>query len=883
MRYASKINTHGLGAVRYQDFKRILRETPISLERLIAGEPGPDDGGGADADFIAVSSVPLAKLAQEGGSVSLQEKPRFTEETARLNKRLGERPNDLAAWTELIKLQDDLIRPDDQAKMSLLTAVNEKRQSIYEAALREFPNNVNLLSGYMRVCQELWDTATLLTRWDRILKSHSHSITLWKQYLDFRQTNSSTFTVTSCIELYETCIDIMRSDIRTDMERREEILLHALTRACSLLAQSGFIERAVALYQAMIEFNCFCPPAFTTQSYEQRMGMFEGFWDSELPRFGEEGALGWASSLMQDPSSMDFSCLPEGDFTIGNADPISAFHREETIREFHNWLPLRGSEDDEPDDPYRAVLYEDVSTLMFEATLPQTRHQLVHNLLHLLAVQLNSGVSSNAEFFQDPFVHSEHANYSAANLFWPVEKHALQHPTEVLSTEQGQATLESDPFSVPIKTYPQSTSTTFGASAWFRQWTPQDAKVFQDSGFQRKEFVRNIFLQSQNMLASIPDLMPLLIAFESGCDGFSGTKRAQKTAKSLLSTDRMNLSLWNAFAQTEIGRGKTAEARKVYETALSSYRSFPAENQRESPLLYFMMADMEYQAGFPDKSLSILVHFALDETGQISEELPKPTVVLKARKALGQRLEILVASASGLALGPNERALLDALSCYGLLEYLAQGWKDAQRIYEQVLDSLRARDSSPTVLEEVVFEEYIRLLFQHARSGATFKPGLMRDIAERGLARFPCNILILTMYGWNEARTKMDNRVRRLLDLQLSKSPSHILWTFAIWAELHQRQVYNVNLVRSLFERALACPSSKHSVSLWYLYIQFEQREGDLGKVKTLFFRAIQECPWKLYMLPFHRIRAAFDDDEVKDIVNLMEEKELRVRTTLEA
>jgi hypothetical protein len=37
---------------------------------------------------------------------------------------------------------------------------------------------------------------------------------------------------------------------------------------------------------------------------------------------------------------------------------------------------------------------------------------------------------------------------------------------------------------------------------------------------------------------------------------------------------------------------------------------------------------------------------------------------------------------------------------------------------------------------------------------------------------------------------------------------------------------------------------SKHSISLWYLYIAFEILQNNVTKAKTLFFRAIRECPW---------------------------------------
>jgi hypothetical protein len=67
-----------------------------------------------------------------------------------------------------------------------------------------------------------------------------------------------------------------------------------------MMNDSGYNEKAIALFQAIIEFNCFIPPAFQAQTFEQRRSMLEGFWESECPRFGELGAKGWAESLLYD-------------------------------------------------------------------------------------------------------------------------------------------------------------------------------------------------------------------------------------------------------------------------------------------------------------------------------------------------------------------------------------------------------------------------------------------------------------------------------------------------------------------------------------------------------------------------------------------------------
>ncbi|KNC97470.1 uncharacterized protein SPPG_07387 [Spizellomyces punctatus DAOM BR117] len=871
----------GFGKIRYEDFRRSLRKEPVTLERLLADVVTTDDTGN-DSTFIAFPSAVNDEPSKNVGKIDTpHENPEFVRKTADFNKRLQEEPHNLSLWLNFIALQDELAK-DQQEKSKLRAAISEKKQSIYEKALKEFPDNEDLLSGYMTTCQETWEATKLLTKWDRILKRNTSSIKLWKQYLDFRQTNYSTFNVAGCIELYENCIHILMRDTSTAVARREEIMLHIFTRACFLLGQSGFMERAVALFQAMIEFTGFCPPAFTNQTFVERLAMFGAFWESEMPRIGEEGAEGWSASLLKEaqllpppPSEEDAASTKMGE------DDFESWLNSETQEEYLHWQPSRSTEDEELDDPYRAVLFEDISSLMFDITLENTRRQLIYNFLQFLSVPVNGGISSNHIFFQESFLHAEFANPVQSARFWPstsLPKIDTNSPSDSASTESNCGI-----FRVPLAVFPQTMDTLFGGDHWFRVWGSEEADTVRRIGVGRHQFIRNVLQQAQTISPPDPHLMPLLLILESGFN----LKSAQKSAKVLLKTERMNLSLWNTYAQIEVSRGHLSEARKVYMTALMSYQSFPKQQQLDAPHLYRMLADLEFEARRPERALRILAAFGAEEAipGEDGEVSLAPTTLLRARKGYSQRLEVLISTANPAVLDTTAYSLLTILTCYGLMEYLSQGLEEAQRLYQQVLETFRQNiheGETATVLEEAVYEGYVRLLYRHSVSGSAFKPGILRGVLETALDKFPCNTIFLSLYGWNEARTKIDNRVRRLLDEQLARNPSHILWTFAIWAELHQRQTYNVHLVRSLFERALDCPSSRHSVSLWQLYIQFEVREGNRDKAKALFFRAIRECPWckDLYMLPFRLLRDVFDDDELTEVITLMEEKELRARRT---
>lgn len=82
---------------------------------------------------------------------------------------------------------------------------------------------------------------------------------------------------------------------------------------------------------------------------------------------------------------------------------------------------------------------------------------------------------------------------------------------------------------------------------------------------------------------------------------------AIKLAKQVLRDRRQDLALWDGYARIERQRGKINEARQVYRTALSMYRSFPRQDQIDGPLLWRAWAEMEWEEKHPAAALQVLV------------------------------------------------------------------------------------------------------------------------------------------------------------------------------------------------------------------------------------------------------------------------------------
>ena len=117
---------------------------------------------------------------------------------------------------------------------------------------------------------------------------HSKNPNMWKEYLKFLQSNFSTFSISQQRKSYALAINSL---LFAPSRFIEMSLLDIFIQLCYFEKQSGFSEKCVAYFQAMIEFNFSCPQEIV--DVKSMLRYFEGFWESEVPRFGDEVGQGF--------------------------------------------------------------------------------------------------------------------------------------------------------------------------------------------------------------------------------------------------------------------------------------------------------------------------------------------------------------------------------------------------------------------------------------------------------------------------------------------------------------------------------------------------------------------------------------------------------------
>eukprot|EP01102_Stenamoeba_stenopodia_P010967 TRINITY_DN3350_c0_g1_i1.p1 TRINITY_DN3350_c0_g1~~TRINITY_DN3350_c0_g1_i1.p1 ORF type:complete len:925 (-),score=230.31 TRINITY_DN3350_c0_g1_i1:64-2571(-) len=632
-------------------------------------------------------------------------------------------------------------------------------------------------------------------------------------------------------------------NIQTNPEARqlEYTLLELFYRFCVLEKQTGYTERSIAYFQALTEFNVFQPKHLVT--YKERTSFFKAFWESEAPRIGEANSLGWdvwfdlvskgqplpTAKVKEEKENNPPKEEPNEELTI-----YDRWYKLETQSEKENWLPAKIDDTDRnPDDesdPDRVVLYDDISDVLFEIDVPEHRLKLFLSLLEFAGLHVSNLRSTNDDHIKNRAEELE----DPTNFFNSANEKRQHWDGNCLTTN------------IYI----------------------QDPK--------RAKFIRNCLSLATRIFQDHLIFAKVYLEFEGR---HSPVASAREVAKSLLKKHNSHLPLWNTYAQNEKNSKNINEARKVYDMALSMYLSLPKNSQPDVFQLFHSYASMELENNAtPALVLHILASAAegtqfsplYGKNGVASNvaQLVSPTRILKARKAYEQKTS---------AMSKNDSSFAHLTICFSLFEYLAQGFDYACKIFE---NATQASEEYPRICEHILIE-YVKLLIIHSRRQPT-PPRILRETLLFSLKKFPRNAVFLMLFVESEIKSHIENRIRRTLDelCEDEKSDSPIIWMVSIQSEVSKLGAEH--RIRSLFERALrrhrTCPI------IWRAYLSFEVARGNGESAKRVYFRAVRDVPWckKLWMDCVSLQKGAVSDQEIKTLIDIMSEKELRLRKNLD-
>ncbi|KAF1375128.1 hypothetical protein PFLUV_G00236260 [Perca fluviatilis] len=891
--------------------------------------------------------------------------------TEEFNRRLREQPEDTQLWIKFIRYQDELSatvfggeeeqqqQGSDSAerRKSSYRAVLEKKLSIAERAVATNHSCIALQLERLRICQELWEPSLLAKEWKKLVFLHPNSAPLWKEYLLFTQSYFSNFTVSKVNSAYGKCLSTLSAVRDGSMVSHpalpglEEDMLDIFTQQCHFLRQCGHSEKAISLFQAMIDFTFYKPDSVRELSTKQQVEFFEPFWDSGEERVGELGARGWKAWMLQQerggwlqPSAEEEEEEEEDEEEVKDRSQPrwTVWSDVEQSREAAHWLPWRpdkakGQSEEDCEDPDRQVLFDDIGPSLIHLSSPELQLSLLLRFLAFLGLPVDSVLSAVP---CQPGLLLE-------SLSLLTQGNELRHP------------LTSQDLPEP------------GVNSVGHMTTLQGTRKWVGLGKQGERFVANVFnmvrpvLPAHHRAALSLSRMQYEKLKVLRCLRGSNKKRvrsqgksSKRIAKQLLKepNNRSSLVLWREYAHLEWMLGNLDEARKVFSTAtaIGGTKGLKSSTLCELCLLW---AQLEVEdgssvqgGGLTDVTVSpaVGVLTRLAEGTSSSSQPLSPVSILKARKSYEQAL---AAGLSSLDQNPhkpqaNKTAgdedllgeklrLRGLIGCYALFQYLTMGIQAANIVYSQVRERAEELHRTLTLDKQLNRNEEANLastdasqsaegsshasrryvnrlasecealavqqaaLLRYHNSISVFPLATLRQTVTSALSTWPSSAPLWSIYVQVENRYHSAGRARRFFHSVTRDNSSLVPRLFAIVAEQQRKQLVDAaqrscchdaalpilpenglsNRIRGLFESAIATEMGSHCPLLWRMYMHFLVSEGKGDKATGIFYKALQNIPWAkgLYMDAVQLF-----PEHLQEFVDLMTEKELRLRLPLE-
>ncbi|XP_024423401.2 nuclear exosome regulator NRDE2 [Desmodus rotundus] len=842
------------------------------------------------------------------------------------NRRVRENPRDVQLWMAFVAFQDEVMKSPglyaieeggQEKRKRSLKLILEKKLAILERAIESNQSSVDLKLAKLKLCAEFWEPSTLVKEWQKLIFLHPNNTALWQKYLLFCQSQFSTFSVSKIHSLYGKCLSTLSAVkdgsilSHPELPGTEEAMFALFLQQCHLLRQAGHSEKAVSLFQAMIDFTFFKPDSVKGLPTKGQVEFFEPFWDSGEPRAGEKGARGWRAWMHQQERGGWVVITPDddddepedddqeiGDKTLPRWQIWLALERARDQRHWRPWRPdkTKKQTEDDCEDPERQVLFDDIGQSLIRLSSQDLQFQLIAAFLQFLGVPSGFSLPTSC-------------------LYLAMDENSIFDPG--LYDEKPLTFLNLSFSGVSC------VGRTDHLGCW--RWTRGHKR-------EGEEFVRNIFHLVMPLFSGRErsqlcfSWLRYEIAKVIWCLHTKNKKRlksqgknCKKLAKNLLKEpeNRNNFCLWKQYAHLEWLLGNTEDARKVFDTALSIAGSGELKDHEvcELSLLY---AELELELA-PDprgaataRALHILTRLAENSPyGPYAGQVPA-VHILKARKAYEHALQDCL----GENRVPDPPAtnslsrLVSVVKCFMLFQYLTVGIDAAVRIYEQVFAELKGsvapegpgpEDSASagsvgSALEAVTLMHTSLLRFHTKVSVYPLAP--LRQALSEALKLYPGNQVLWRSYVQIQNQSHNASKTRRFFDAIARNAEPLEPWLFAIEAEkVRKRLVETVQRVdgrevhatipetglthriRALFENATRSDHGSHCPLLWRMYLNFLVSLGNKDRSKGVFYKALQNCPWAkvLYM-----DAVEYFPDEMQEVLDLMTEKELRVRLPVE-
>lgn len=526
-----------------------------------------------------------------------------------LSQKVKKDPGNCDAWLDLINNQDKAVGLGLAFTEPRITAAERQstvdmKISLYEKAIHAakcLKDKERLLLGMMEEGSGIWDNNKLTSKWCSLLKQYPTSMSLWTKYLDFKQSNFLSFGYTEVHAAYLDCLRLLRQiRFNTKFSTTEPsptylMQIYVTLRMTVFMREAGYSEHATACWQAVIEYNFFKPIQY--QSAEHQIGgpsestalsAFEKFWESEVARFGEDRAEGWAVFMSKNGKPVNSN--PDAKESMGCDPNFKSWVRLERQRSLRSRTPARTIDNIDENDPYNVTLFSDIQPVLLDSPDFPGKLMLVQALFifcHLPPCPMGLASNHMRTWCRDPFLRNEIIHHlhdplelcSKSNLLRSeaVEKYHIPTGPSL------HAQYKNDFLLFPMPCFQLSSSSLFAVKgSWFSAFDSWENRFEENQGPVELEFIRQLIKSLVHLGIGGDDLAEYYIAFELRLSPTA----AIKIAKNLIKHRPSSLRLYGSYAVVEYRLGNARTADHVMITTINMSKTLSDEAQRDSILVW---------------------------------------------------------------------------------------------------------------------------------------------------------------------------------------------------------------------------------------------------------------------------------------------------------
>ena len=842
--------------------------------RRVGQDPAPMAAGIFGDDDVSSSSAEEG-VTESGGGVddayqSFRNDPIQARQRSLRNQTLQD-SNDVEAWLALVDLQEKLVAEQNgvQSKgSSQRRLISNLRLSIFEDALSKVEHRsgrMRLTEAFMKEGAKVWDRDKQRLEWQGLLKS-DQSFELRKLYINFVQSSVPHFTIEKVVEAFQEAMEATNKEANEQEQDVERTYL--VLRLTLFLHQSGFTERAVALWQALLEFNFFRSPSLQPG---EEISMFEEFWDSEVARIGEPGANAWSGQ----PHEMERGQDSEPP-SIDERNSLNSWCAAEQNMSAQNCLPARTSDITDDTDPYRVILFQDIKHFMFKLNLETSKTHLLNAFLCYFSLPTIASESSSIEWLSDSF------------LCVPGRLSSVESPFSGVASSLSLCEPTGSIFSAFAITV-----TTPNLSDAYKSFTSRTLQLLALA------HVKNTRLGE------------FAIAYEAHQD----LPSARKLAKKLLKQSPNGYRLYNAYALLEARLGNFDAAENIWATTLTSQKN----NSGVMKLL------PENVCLWHSWTWSCILREDRQRAQNVLQKIDRSKISTVSGSSITGGREVSHSDALGPALrqamedtlekaraSRNTEVMIVMFDLLAVCEYLnhdqdllgaIESYNSSFPLLAIIGQGSTASYASPYAVE-LLHQQRAHLIDCHVRARAKpFKPRMILDALQDSLKAFPNNSIFLAMFHTYRQRYGLIDRLRETPSSNRS-SENLLQYVASIQNEI-QRPEYagrTEHSIRAAFlnaeeedSPARTCPAIRLFHVQWEISLlqsskptlSVDRRNNDkrIGKASAnalnALYSALQTCPWHkdLYLsaLSSQLLQNALEPSGTRSLYNLMLDRGIRL------